>query len=71
MIFIAICVSGFVFVCVALPFALRYESARRKLPRRKDVMDYPWPDDPQLQMKFPGHPAGPLPLSRTPKNERR
>jgi hypothetical protein len=61
MVFIAICLSGFVFVCVALPFALRYESARRKLPRRKDVKDYPWPDDPQLHVKFPHHTPGPFP----------
>jgi hypothetical protein len=66
MIFIAICLSGFVFVCVALPFALRYESARRKLPRRKVVKDYPWPDDPQLHVKFPNHVLGPFsPSSKT------
>jgi hypothetical protein len=34
MIFTAICTFGFLFVCVALPFALRFEANRRKDRRR-------------------------------------
>ncbi len=61
MIFTAICVFGFIFVCVALPFALRYESRRRKVQRQIDLSDWPWPDDPQLWTKYPNYDPGPFP----------
>jgi hypothetical protein len=54
MIFMAICIAGFLFVCCALPFALRYESHRKKLARKTGAL--PSPDDPQLGVKCPGHP---------------
>jgi hypothetical protein len=34
MIFTAICIVGFLFVCLALPFALRFEAKRRKSLRK-------------------------------------
>ena len=63
MIFTGICIFGFVFVCVALPFALRYDLRRRNAPRRTDLDDGPWPDDPQLHVKYPNHLPGLYPPS--------
>jgi len=63
MIFTAICIFGFLFVCFALPFALRYESRRGHATRRTDLADWPWPDDPELRVKFPNNLPGPLPPS--------
>ena len=40
MIFTAICMFGFLFVCIALPFALRFEAQRRK--NRRMTGDLEW-----------------------------
>lgn len=54
MIFTFICIGGFLFVCCALPFALRYEAARKKQEAQSE--DYGSPADPLLEAKCPGHP---------------
>jgi hypothetical protein len=48
MVFTAICTFGFLFVCVALPFALRFEAHRRKTLRQTNWVDSEWSDDSQL-----------------------
>jgi hypothetical protein len=59
MIFIGICIFGFLFVLASLPFALRYESQRRKRPLRYTEEDWAWPDDPNLKDQFPFHEPSP------------
>ncbi len=66
MIFTAICVIGFIFVCVALPFAWRYESSRKRLDPHHEN-DFPSPYDPLLELKCPHHvllPPRPRPEDR-------
>jgi len=69
MIFTTICVFGFLFVVVSLPFALRYETRRRKRRRRYTWKDWAWPDDPNLEQRFPHQIPGPL-APRPPRDER-